>query len=411
MVLLMRRAVLQAVVETSYGDASALGLNDGILVSEPAYTIDPNVLERDIVTPDLSPEALIIGRKLSKMTFKTELRSNGKTNSGLLADAPVLSRLFRACGYAVTASAAPSAHGVFDQGSHANVVTWAKDAATATNTNVIAYYLKVTTAGASGVAAITVTSDTAGEGSASQVVTTATQISLGTKGLKVTPTFTGNLALGQTWVVWLLPAGLRLDPVSDNFESVHLGMNKDGVFHSMPGSFGTFEVTAEAGKFASISWTFTGKFVDPVDAVMVSPNYEKTLPHQVELARLRINDFNAIVAKFTFNQGNEINIRPDVSSKDGYIGTRMTARKPEGGIDPEAELVATYDFWGKLASAERMPFQMRVGIDPGNTVWMFAPSTQYTGLTYQDRDGILNYDAGLRFSRVNGNDEMLFFLC
>jgi hypothetical protein len=57
-----------------------------------------------------------------------------------------------------------------------------------------------------------------------------------------------------------------------------------------------------------------------------------------------------------------------------------------------------------------MPFQMRVGYLPGNTVWVLAPCTQYTGMTYADRNGILVYDAGLSFSRVNGNDEVSIYL-
>ena len=85
-------------------------------------------------------------------------------------------------------------------------------------------------------------------------------------------------------------------------------------------------------------------------------------------------------------------------------------RDPEGGIDPEAELVANHDFWGKMGRAERMSLQMRVGTEPGNTVWFLAPSVQYTGLTYQDRNGIRTYDAQLKFSRVLGNDEFAILL-
>jgi hypothetical protein len=58
-----------------------------------------------------------------------------------------------------------------------------------------------------------------------------------------------------------------------------------------------------------------------------------------------------------------------------------------------------------------MPFQMRIGNSAGNTVWAFAPNTQYSGMTYQDRSGIMTLDAGLRFSRSVGNDEITFFFC
>jgi hypothetical protein len=128
------------------------------------------------------------------------------------------------------------------------------------------------------------------------------------------------------------------------------------------------------------------------------------------LARLWINQFNAIVEKFTFNQMNDIVIRPDVSSSDGYNGVRITSRKPEGGIDPEADAVANQDFWGHFAAAEEMPFQMRCGTSAGNTIWMLAPNTQYSGLTYQDRSGILAYQAGMRFARSLGNDEFFIFM-
>ena len=224
-----------------------------------------------------------------------------------------------------------------------------------------------------------------------------------------TPVFTGSLYAGQQWTAWLRPAGLDLSPISDNFQSITLAMHKDGVLHTMPGAYGTFEVTAQAGNFAMIKWTFTGTYDGPVDDANPSPIFETQLPSQVQNARLNMNLFDAVVEKFTFNQGNDIQIRPSVSASDGYVGVRIVSRKPEGGIDPEADLVANNDFWGQMSSAQRMPFAMRVGDQPGNTVWVTAPCTQYSGLTYADRNGILVYDAGLRFARVNGDDEVSFY--
>lgn len=534
MVKLTRRAVLQVAVEANYGVPETLGINDGILVADPEYSIDPELLERNIAAPDLSPEAVVLGRKLANMTFDTELRSNGR-RTGLAADASVITRLFRGCGYSLTEVRSPEVHGVFQIDSHANEVAWAVSSGSAatglltldanpaeddtvtiggvtytfksvltmsandvaigatasatatnlanainrsgvpganyseatdahpavsataavdnvtvtarvngsagnaitttatgadisfadpaltgganisTNTDLHQYVIEIVAGGASGVATYRVDRTEspglpAWNSGAAAPLTSNSPIQVGPDGLEVTPTFVGDLVAGQRWVLWLLPVGLRMDPVSDDFESLTLGMNKDGVLHTMPGSYGTFEIEAEAGQYASVSWDFTGTWRNPVDAPLARPVYERTLPAQVEYARLRIDNYYAIVANFTYDQGNEISIRPDVSSPEGYIGTRITARNPEGGIDPEAVSVAEHDFWGRLGSAKRMPFQMRVGTQPGNIIWMLAPSTQYTGLTYQDRDGILTYDAGLRFSRYNGNDEfMLFF--
>jgi len=532
-VLLTRKSVVQAAIETIYKQPASVGVNDGLLVNNPTFSIRPNVLERNFVRNDLSPMPIIIGRKIATMEFETELRGNGLENSGLLSDAPMIARLFQGCGYAINGYRSQTTIGPFAVGDEADSVVWAvgsgaKAAQTftstanfadgdtvtidsvvyrmktaiaavndvligasasvslanivlaamgatgaglnyyagtstvsadvtvtsttstlvvtanelgtygnaigvayhasgssagawgaatlatgtniASNTDVICYYLTCTVGGASGTAQIAVSSDVIGEAVAAAVVTSGTPFVLGTKGLSLTPTFTGSLVVGQKWVVWLMPSGLQLQPLSDNFLSLTLYMHKDGVLHEMPGSYGTFEITAEAGNFATVKWTFTGSYEAAIDDPNPAPNFETTLPEQVQLARLWVNQFNAIVQRFTYNQANDIQIRPDVSSSDGYNGTRITSRKPEGGIDPEADLVANNDFWGQFAAATRMPLQMRVGMDVGNTVWMIAPNTQYSGMTYQDRNGIMAYDAGLRFARSNGNDEMFFYL-
>lgn len=409
--LLTRRAVLQVAMETTYRTEVTPGINDALYVEDPDYSVDVAVIERNFSRDDLSPLPNVSGRKMASMKFKTELKGNNKQNTGIITDAPLLARLFRACGYAITAYAVPKGSKVFPSGVHANEVTWVVDDSTCTQTDVIAYYIKVTTGGASGVAAVTVTSDTVGEQSASAVLTTAVAKTLGTKNLKVTPTFTGSLVVGQMWVVWALPRGLHLDPISTGFESTTMVMNKDGVQHKMLGTFGSFSISAEAGDKANIDWEFQGTYEAPTDVTLPICNYEKSLPKQVELARLRTDSDYLVVNAFNYTQNNDIQIRPDVSAADGYIGTRIVSRNPEGGIDPEAERVADHDFWGKLSSSRQMSFSMRVGTDAGNTVWFIAPSVQYTGLSYQDRNGLLAYDAALKFSRVFGNDELKIFLC
>lgn len=528
-VLLTRRAVVRAQIEATYNVPPVLDANDGLLVSEPVYTAEPNMLERDFTRDSISRTPSIVGRKTASMTFSTELRGNGRQLSGDVDDAPLISRLFRACGFAMTGKAAPHSKGPFDIDDHLAPATWVVDDLDADNEDTIAYFLEVTTAGVSGVAEITVTSETVGESGfpgarasgtvtfagatggadgdtitingqvltlvaaapaglealigataietaqnvlavidansvtlgvtasgigavltlraiafgvagnaitltkvsaaptdivvsgatltggvasgATATITSGQPFAVGTHGLILTPTFAGSLADGQKWIIWLFPSGLLLEPISDNFESITLEMNKDGVMHVMPGCFGTFEVTATAGEYATISWTFMGTYLAPVDEPAPAVIYERTLPPQVELARLRLNGFYAIVETLTFNLSNDVQLRPDVSSPDGIIGYRIVSRSPEGGINPEATLVAQNDFWNDFTGARRMPLQMRVGSVRGNTVWIVAPGTQYTGLTYADRNGILTYDAGLLFPAYLNDDEIFFVLC
>ena len=115
-VLLTRKAVLQGAMETSYNSPASVGASDGFLISNPAFTIKPNVLERNFVRNDLSPMPFIIGRKLASMEFETELRGNGLQNSGLAAQAAMITRLFRASGYAMSQNPGGLVKGPFDQG-------------------------------------------------------------------------------------------------------------------------------------------------------------------------------------------------------------------------------------------------------------------------------------------------------
>ncbi|QIG66820.1 hypothetical protein EVB27_151 [Rhizobium phage RHph_TM16] len=408
-VLVKTAATLQVAMESTYGTFVAPGTTDSLLVEDPDFSVDLTTLERNFVRASISPTAIINGRKIARMKFSMELRSNGK-NTGLLADAPLISRLFRACGFALTASATATAK-IFQVGDHANPATaLAVSAASATNTTAIMYVLRCTVGGASATAQIQVFSDTAGESMAAATITSGTPKTLGTKGATATITFSGSLVVGQEWVVYLFPKGLLLNPISANFESVSLLMNKGGVQHQMPGCYGTFDIEAEAGQYAKVNFDFQGIYVAPTDvAVPTNLTYETTLPAMVELAQLRVDDFNAIVSKYTLDIANEIQPRPDVSSANGYIGLRLVDRKPEGGIDPEADLVAQHDFWGKLSAATRMPFTIRCGTVVGNIVTIIHPQVQYSGLTYQDRNNILNYDAGLRISSAAGDDEVLIF--
>ena len=123
-VLLTRKAVLQAALETVFNTPQSVGVNDGFLISNPMFSIQPNVLERNFVRNDLSPMPVIIGRKLAKMEFETELRSNGLSNLGLSANAPLITRLFQACGYTIAQNPGPCVIGPYDSGTNPVVVSW-----------------------------------------------------------------------------------------------------------------------------------------------------------------------------------------------------------------------------------------------------------------------------------------------
>ena len=418
--LLTRKTVVLGKIEPTYNtDASPTEAADAILVSEPMFAVDPNVLERDFTRNDLSPLGMRVGRKLASMSFSVELRSNGATNGGQLSNECKLGRLLRACGYSVTAITGAGTVGTIDaaSGNSGPAVTWTPGGASVFKQRV-KYTIEVTTPGVSGTAEVSITPDADavadGVDTAQTGVTltsgTAIDLDNGGGGATITPSWSGSLDSGDTWTVEVSPVGLQYLPVSDSFESMTLYMYKDGILHKMTGAIGTFSINAEAGGYGTCEFEFTGQYVTPIDATLPSsPVFETTEPPVFELAKMRLDNFAAVVNTLSFEQQNEIVPRPDANGSDGYNGVRLTGRNPQGGLDPEATLVADHSFWDDFEASRRVPFKCRFGQTDGNVVWMFAPALQYSGLTYQDRDGMRVYDAGIRFTRVDGNDEVEFF--
>ena len=62
-----------------------------------------------------------------------------------------------------------------------------------------------------------------------------------------------------------------------------------------------------------------------------------------------------------------------------------------------------------MANATALPVMARFGTQLGNRFSFMAPSAQFTGVTYKDRNGIRAHDIGLAFNQVQGDDELLLY--
>ncbi len=242
------------------------------------------------------------------------------------------------------------------------------------------------------------------------VTSGSTALALGSSGATVTPTWSGNLTVGQTWRVSVAPPGVLYMPISVNQPTLTIYMYMDGLLHKMTGSLGTFTLDAKAGEYGKFMFEFTGQWNDPIDAALpVILDYPiNPEPPTLQLALLRLGSENITVQTLSFTQGNTVVPREDVNSTDGYTGVRITARKPVGGVDPEATYTGDFNFWQKLSQSVYMQFSLRIGSAAGNTIWMKGPNVQYSKASYKDRTGIRVYDAGLSFAREQGDDENLF---
>jgi len=422
--MLTRKTTVLAKIESSYNVDPTPTAADALLISDPNYSLDLNVLERDNFRSDLSPSGIVVGRKLAGISFTTELRTNGLVNSGLTANAAKMGRLLRGCGFSETGHTGGGGANLMAMkeitAATQGQVSWGTAAGTYADANLANYTIEVTLAGASGIAQVSITpdaqtlADSLDAAQAAVVITTTVALPLTTAGggeISIVPTWTGTLVLGDKWRIVVVPDGLTYEPVSSSFESLTFYIYMDGVRHIITGCYGTFSINATAGEFGTVEWEFTGQYVAATDnAAPANLVFETTSPPIVELAKLRLDSFSATVNALTYDQNNEITPRPSVNAADGYNGVNLTARAPEGGLDPEAVLVASEDFWGKMAASTDFQLTMRAGKTVGEVIWLYGPKLQYNALSYADRDGTRTYDAGVRFSRFTGNDEALIVM-
>ena len=277
----------------------------------------------------------------------------------------------------------------------------------------VLFTLAVTTPGASGVAEVTISNNNLAEAGVSQtgvVVTDDAPIPLGTteSGATVTAVISGDLVAGDTWRVMVYPPGILTVPVSDCFDYLSIYLWNDGLLYKMIDAQGTFTVDATAGNYGTIEFTFTGQFQTILDTVLPTDEvFETTLPQQIELSLFTWGSNRSLLTEqWTLDQANNVVPRPDINLTDGFSGVRISDRTPAGGFNPQAELVATEDFWGDFSTGKTKVFTARAGTAVGNQVILYAPRVQVSEIGFGDRDGIRTFDMSMLFKRLSGNDEV-----
>lgn len=428
--LLTRKATFLIGIESALGVNPGLTLANAVEVKAPEFTVDLNVIERQYVSNDLSPFEHQAGRVISGFKVEMDVAGNGRQQSGLLADAPPMALMMRACGYRLVAmtTAGTDCHSPITPDSSnalgAIIPTFASQAAVTSVDMPVLYTIEVTTGGATGVARMTVSSNTIQEHSAqgdfiaaptqTAVLTSGTTpIPLGAKGGSLIATWTGALTAGTKFYVCCFPRGIKAVPRSDAFETVAMELNMDGVKHEGVAGVGTFTIAAPAGGIANAVFNFTTRYIEPVDQVMPDPDFgNNPMGPQVEEASFTWGgNQNLTVEQFSFDAATQIEARPSVNHPLGYAGSRILGRAPQIGFNPEATKVADYNFWREFTLARSKAMVARIGRARGNQVAIYCGKAQTSDQSYTDRNGTRALGKTAMLKRLSGDDEVIFVFC
>ena len=182
------------------------------------------------------------------------------------------------------------------------------------------------------------------------------------------------------------------------------------VLQKITGAVGTFTLKLTAGEYGVLSFTFRGMYNAPTDvALPTTPTFETTTPPTVQSAAFTINSVSSlIIQEVNIDIANTLAEHESVNATNGLSGFFVSERKPKGSFNPEATLLATYDYFTDWASSTSRALSVVIGSVNGNKCTITAPAVTIDSLSDADRNSLLAKDIPISFGQSSGNDEIQF---
>lgn len=191
--------------------------------------------------------------------------------------------------------------------------------------------------------------------------------------------------------------------------SLTLGVYRDGLKKLLAGGRGTFTLGCKDGEPALFDFSFQGLYSAVTDVALLTPTgVETTIPKPFLSAAFQEHSFAAKIANLSIDCGNTLAMREDVNQASGFIAALITSRDMTAQIDPEEELVATLDQYGRWKAGTTGNLTFALTGAAGNICTVTAPKFVLTKLTETDRNGLaaLTVDGQLARSAAGGDDEI-----
>ena len=166
---------------------------------------------------------------------------------------------------------------------------------------------------------------------------------------------------------------------------------RDGRRKLMVGARGNAQVTGVLGEPLFLTLAMQGVYGSVADvALLASIAYESVVPPSFLGVDVTVQGYAAKLRNLSIDLGNELTPDEYVGSDapKGAKSVLIIGRTPTATMDPQAVLVATHDFWGKVVSGAGGYLYTQVGSSAGNTIKVAAPRVQYDTVAEQENAGV-----------------------
>lgn len=384
--LSMRKRVILAKLESTYGTDSTPAAADAILCSNLQLSpLEGSDVKRDFIRPFFGNPGSIRVENYAKLTFDHEL-----AGSGAAGTAPEFSSLLKAANFSETITAA-AITGTAQTGSTTSTIKLAAAASAVDD-----FYTGMS---------ITITGGT-GSGQTREVIgyVGSTKVCTPATNWVTTPDATSLYSLGAN-VIYTPNSAFGTASNS----SVTIYFNIDGTRHVLLGARGNFKLDVSVKQIPKMSWEFTGLLGTISDVALPSADFTGWQT-PVTVSTANTTDINllgytgAVFEKLMVDIGNSIVYRQLVGAESVLITDRNIA----ADFTIEAVSVATKDWWTSAKNSATGAFCIKHGQTAGNIVGLTAPKVQIATPNYSDSDGVAMFSGKLNMtpSAAAGNDEL-----
>jgi hypothetical protein len=196
---------------------------------------------------------------------------------------------------------------------------------------------------------------------------------------------------------------------SDNNRTITIGGYHDGRLVTAAGCMGTAKFVFENGKVAYMDCEFMGKYVSTTDATLLAPTLPTVLPPRASNLTFTYGGASpGKTERIEIDLQNEVTLRQDLSvaaGESGYCYATIVDRNPKAVMSLEAQLVATFDVYGKWLAQSEEAFVLDIGGATWNKMEFDAPKAQILKPNLGDRDGMITDELEMQFNRSAAVDD------
>ena len=227
---------------------------------------------------------------------------------------------------------------------------------------------------------------------------------------------TGSSGMGLGCLILLQAAWLKktlesYQVTSDvaNWKCASIDVYEDGWLKTLWGAMFNVNLTWEQGRpeGAMLEVEAQGLYKAIEDVAVPAYAPEERLP--MHMTGFTMNEVAKKIQSLSLNLNNVISPRPDpnaASANSEIAHFMVTDNDPTLGINPEAELVATYAFDALRRARTEHPIVATFG-DGTDTIMITMPKVQAKVLATGERDGQLTYDYEGQCNHSTGDDAVV----